>query len=156
MDLDDFFSVPYARDCSDWNLWSVQNMSREKCKQAIVADLLATIKKLGALHWTELFRFLDGPSSHELVLDALLELIAEGRVIDRSQFLSLAEGPGMLQDHMDYCGVYIFGIPGIVYPDGLIGITDQGRDAVEQIGVDGVAEMVYAEMKHPGASKLTH
>ena len=153
MQLGSFFTTPQTRDVADYPGWSVQFMSLQEVKQSIIADLLVTCRDLGALHWSELFHFLEKPMSIEYVLYALTELIDEGRLVEHGQFLSLREGKSWLQNHMDYCGVYIFGFPEIVYPDGLIGLSEQGHDTVEQIGVEGVVQMVMAEIRHPDATK---
>ena len=150
MQILDFLNTAEARDVCEGVYVGVQHMSDHEIEQSIIADLVVILKEVGALHWTELFHFIRTKKQTLRVLNALIRLTDQGMVIEEGQYVRLrTEKTSALQMAMDFAGVYCLDYPGITYPDGLIQLSDTGRDVLEQLGVDGAAEMLVAELQHP-------
>jgi hypothetical protein len=147
--MSNFLRQAYARELVELPDMGVQYMVDHELDQSVVADLVLTVMECGGLHWTELFRFVIREKQRNRVLDAIIRMMDMGIVIEHGYYLSLRPETAALQLAMDFCGIYTLGIPGIVYPDGLITMNEAGRQAVEQIGAEGVAELVMAGVTYP-------
>jgi hypothetical protein len=150
--ITNFLSHPEARDVAETPFQSVAHMSDIEIQQSIVADLVVTREECGGLYWTEIFRFVRTRHQIDRVLNALVQLIISRVVVEHGQFLALRDETGALQLAMDFAGVYQMNVPGINYPDGLMTLSDEGREIIEGNGVDAVAAMLYAETKYPDAT----
>lgn len=155
--VENFFTSPFARELCESEIRSVAHMDDDELRWSVLADMQITIKDLFGLHWIELFRFIKTPEQTDRVLNAIVDLIDEGLILEcGDQEVTLPGDTATLQKIMDMCGIYRYDVEGIEYPDNLIGLTDEGRDAIEQIGVEGVAEMIAAEMHGPKSSTSVH
>jgi hypothetical protein len=153
----------YLRDPNNWELvegevYSVAHMDHEDIVSSILDDLLLihfeTSMSQG-IHWVDLMRFIKTEEQRERVLTGLLDYRVQVLIEDKDQIIRIRPSREVLQAAMNIAGHWW---KGYEIPEGeeVIALTDAGMDMVEQLGADGAAAVIIAEMESPPVSKLVN
>ncbi len=139
----------WEEDYLAWFVWEdsdfgVQLMTDTEIQKSIVDDLISLLGHgIGGVHWFDFFRFVRSRKQRERVLNALLVLIDGNIVEDNGGYIHFEDRRESLQSAMDFAEHWLEGFD---MPDGVICTTPLGQEMIEQIGVNGMAELLSAEL----------
>lgn len=155
--MEDLFNDPYAWQIVHGSFFSVDNMTDEEVQEAIFNDVLVAQYSNMPFNWYDLFRFI-GPSTmssyHELPrvmrrINRVLNLLVSDTVMNlisiNGDSITIREGRVYHQAAMDAAGFWPEGFdapPGV----NVIRITDEGREMFDQLGAEGLADLVMMDM----------